>query len=337
MANEYLREAVLPTRGLLYGGLLDGGRVLVQPWDTETEKLLAGGSGVRELLDHVIRRHTRPAHQDRWSNELEPRKLTLTDRMFLLYQVRLATFPKIPYGFQVQCGACGKPVHMSVMLEDMTVRYLPDDFEEPFECELPTSGHVLGLRMLRGLDEEAVIRSAQQAQRAAKRRGPQIGDPEYSLRLSRHIVTIDGREVDAGEALSLIQTPLTGGDLLEIKDTIDDVPCGFDMALVARCTACNYETEAALPWSDEFFRPRRHAAQRTGAAGGGQAARDDWKAGVHRSDGHAQPRAPVVDPRSLGSDAARPVDVRDGRASAGGPPQAAPVRSASERSFQDGD
>lgn len=314
MANEYYREVTLPSRGVPYAGALGDGSVTVSPWSTETEKQLAGGHGVRSLLDLIITRHTKPTGMDRWP--IRVGDLLVVDRIFLLFQARMATYPSIPYGFRVQCEGCGKGVDMEVNLEDREVIYLDAGYEKALLVEVGDAD--VQLRLLTGTDEDDIAKTAKRRVRAARRRDKGTDDEEYVLTLARHIAAIDDQEVNLGEALEFIMG-LHGGDLLEIKDALEALRFGLDGEVVAECGRCGFDSHTTMPFGDEFFRPRGRRTRRGDSAGGGRRPRPDRSDGVRRRDGDGSSRAPVVAgeaPRARPADA---MDVRSGRGASDGP------------------
>ena len=305
MANEYLREVTLPSRGLPYAGSLGDGTVVVEPWDTQTEKLIAGGAGVRDVLNGILTRHVKPAGTDRWP--LSVKKLTVVDRLYLLFQVRMATFPKHPYGFRIPCSGCGRGVDMEVALEERETLYLDPDYMEDLLVDV--AGSEVQLRLLTGEDEDAIAKMAKRRVRAARRRNKDADDEEYVLTLARHIHTIDGGAVDLGAALMFIEQ-LRGGDLLEIKDALEALEFGLDGEVVAECARCGMDTHTAMPFSDEFFRPRGPRTKRRRSSRRDQRAGQRGQSLVRGRDGDAEPRASLVAERSARQSQVDPLAVR---------------------------
>jgi hypothetical protein len=142
------------------------------------------------------------------------------------------------------------------------VRKLAENWKEPFETiKLPRSGAVVKLRLLRGEDETAIIGySAQQKRQAQKFNVQEPGDPAYVYRITKHIieVVLEDEKIltKPSEILPWVEN-LVGMDLAEIRDTVADNDCGLEMSQDETCPECGFVYEYSLPWSQEFFNPRR--------------------------------------------------------------------------------
>jgi len=108
------------------------------------------------------------------------------------------------------------------------------------------------LRLLRVFDEKAAGKYAA----AQRKKSVQEGDPSYTFLLSKHIVSVDGKEVDASRALSFCED-LYGPDSQAIRDCIDEHSPGADLQLDIECPACFNDFESVMPFTSQFFRPKR--------------------------------------------------------------------------------
>jgi hypothetical protein len=121
--------------------------------------------------------------------------------------------------------------------------------KEPFEVTLPVCGKKLELRLLRVKDEDEVQRFVSQRAGAES-----DGDPSYTYRLSRFIVSIDGKKVSALEALAFVES-MVGGDSLVMRQTVEKNDCGADLTLELSCVRCGESWREIMPFTTEFFRP----------------------------------------------------------------------------------
>lgn len=278
--DEYRREVVLPSKGRLYGDLLPDGRVIVTPFSTKEEKLLAtsGGKSAEQLLDYFIRGCVLTASGEKWPSNIPPNKMLIVDRLYLLMMIRSVSYGRLYY-YEFRCEDCGKRSQGQFDIWDRPVEAIPDDFEEPFEVDLPMSGHTLGLRLYRGVDEVAIGKFLKQRNRQVRKAGGAGNeDDDYQYRLARHIVTIDENEVDLNAALTLVEEELRAPDTLEMKNALDDAAFGMDISVEPDCTHCNYPNgPMEVPMTGEFFRPRRRRSS-SGADPRGAAVSDDsWQ------------------------------------------------------------
>jgi hypothetical protein len=247
--NDFQDEVVLPSGGTFYpAGLIPGGTVVIRMMTTQEEKLLSGGRGsgarmISQLLDRVI---VRP-------EGLKSTDLLLADRLFLLIKLRILTFGS-NYGFKVTCSSCETNTRHEVSLADQQVKMLPTGVVEPFEVTLPQCGERVYLRFLRGYDEEFV--SSLVKKNAELGRGGVVGDPAYLPNMARTIHHTDSiGEDDFPEKLKFVQE-LYSPDSLAMTQALEEYDFGVDMKHDITCPVCGATSEIALPFSEEFFRPK---------------------------------------------------------------------------------
>jgi hypothetical protein len=245
----------VPSRGVLYNGLLPDGEVTYNPMTGKEEKILAGGSrNGASVIDSILKScmPDLPVSVD---------DLLTNDKYFMLLVLRAQSYGSI-YKFQVKCESCARKFTHEVNLgftdteeEDdsaFMVRVLTADTVEPFETDpLPSSKDVIKFRLLRGKDEKAIQRFAESA--AAK--GRQSGDPSYIYRLARHLVAVNDKEIDAFEAQAYVEN-MIGMDSNALRNAIEKADCGVDTTVKAQCPLCDEDNEFLLPMTPEFFRPR---------------------------------------------------------------------------------
>jgi len=246
--QKSLRPAIkvqLPSRGVLYDGVLPDGWVELSPMTTREEMLLLSPQKDRlALLDDVIDRCL-------VTRDLPLADMLVSDKVFLLLSLRSITYGST-YQFTLRCKKCGMelPVSMKVP-EGLQLTVLTPEDKEPFEVKLPVSGKTLGLRLLRTKDESAVQSFVRQRVLHGME---EEGDPAYMYRLSRYIVTIDGETSTGVEALTLVEN-MVGGDSLAMRQAITDNDCSVDLRIKRVCSRCGSPLEELLPLTSEFFRP----------------------------------------------------------------------------------
>lgn len=249
MAESYLKEVQLPSRGKLYNGEIPDGMIALEPLGTREEKLFSAGSNSGSLIINKI-------FDACVTSPVNHQKLILGDRLFVLLQLRSITYGR-QYDYSFQCDNCKKKSYAHLDLDNLPVR-LPDDVDDPtkFDVKLPLLGNTVTLRLLTGEDEEKITRYVNQI--AAKSRG-QAADTEYIYRLARRFEAVDGEAVGIREAMELVEK-LKGQDSLAIRDAIDDHDIGPDISVTPTCQNCGYESEAfTMPMDSEFFRPRKRS------------------------------------------------------------------------------
>jgi len=253
MSEEYLKEVVLPSRGLFYDGQIPHGVVTVEPMGTREEKLFASAkAGASRLVDKIFNScvHSPVPHE----------KLILGDRLFLLLQLRVVSYGEM-YSYPFRCSDCGAKVYVEVNLDEIPINYADESGEYPFRVELPIKKDVLELRLLTGKDEENVSRYGKSLTSKAKGPGGNSAarGAEHVFRLARRVSTINGEIPTIKEAMVYMEA-LKGMDTIAVRDAIAEYNVGPDMNLEPECSSCGYANGPfVLPFDVEFFRPRRRS------------------------------------------------------------------------------
>lgn len=239
-------SVTLPSEGLPYLGALPGGVVSVHPIRVKEEKILAGlqdnrwQEGLHLLLKSCL------------ATDFDPNELTLSDRLFLLFQLRTLSYGPM-YDFEITCPKDGVQFTHSCDLTKLAVKHLPADFKEPFEILLPSSNQVVGLRLLRPKDE-VDLRKFTDAQRV--RKSKTINEDSYSYRLSLHITSVEGVALEPGERMEWVEN-LIGMDSQAIQEAVEETDSGLDGTVSVTCPTCSHQINQSIPWTSTFFRPRK--------------------------------------------------------------------------------
>lgn len=234
----------LPTKGMLYKNI--PGTVSMRGMTTREEKIIFASNG-GNVFDKVLQRCvTEPAN-------LDTDEFIFADELYLMLQLR-----KITYGEEYKvvgvCPHCGAKSTYKINLNDLEVKYLADDFVEPIEVKLPIKGDTLGLKFLRNSDIKYIDKTAR---KLSKQFDIPVKEMEMDVRLARHIVTINGKDVSTEEARSYIDAGngLSGKDSAYIWSALNKYDFGCDTLVSVDCDSCDKEFEFNLPISSEFFRP----------------------------------------------------------------------------------
>jgi len=246
----------LPSRGLLYDGLLPDGKLNVIPMTAREEKLLAGASGdLTEVIDTIFQRCVV------MGPDLKPSMFLSSDRFYTLLMLRATSYGQ-DYTFSVTCDACGFDFTKTVNIpDDFETIYLEDDVQEPFEVVLPMSGKKVGFRLPRGSDEVMIAKYSERmlGGRGKKRTvAKKQGDPAYIYRTALLIETLDNIDVSDTQLMKdkiEFVEKLIGGDSMALQAAIRDNDCGIDTEMLERCPRCNKINEFIMPFTAEFFRP----------------------------------------------------------------------------------
>jgi len=258
MGKEYIGELQVASKGLLYDEKFPSGKLHVEPWGTQEERLLISPNiDYDEVIDRLVKRLTDcPIPAD---------DLTLPDRQHIFIYMRCLSFGG-DYSFFFQCSECKEKVKHSMDLEkELDVKYADDpellsslgfddaeDFKEPFEFVLPLKQQRVGWRMLRGKDERKVKKYVQ---KMTKRHGSDERY-DYIYRAALRIVSVDGKDLEITDKLSFVSS-LKGKDALAIRQAVDKVDFGLDTELEVKCRSCGYPNDLIMPIDKSFFRPER--------------------------------------------------------------------------------
>ena len=248
------QEVILPSRGHLYGESIPGGNLLVTAMTTQEERILAGsGSRVEAKLDIIIEKCAK------LQGKIRAEDLLLSDRFYLLIMIRSLSYGS-SYGLDVKCPDCNVRTRQEINLQkDLDIRYWPEEgpVTEPFETTLPHSGDTIGFHLLRGKDEKSLARYTK---KRLQRGDDDLGDPAYIQRIAYQIRLINGEEVTPIRAQEYTEK-LFSMDSLTLRDAYEEKDCGADVEIVRECRACDSEFTIMLPFTAEFFRPRRRKVQ----------------------------------------------------------------------------
>ena len=85
-----------------------------------------------------------------------------------------------------------------------------------------------------------------------------MGDNAYIYSFARTLVAVDSEELSLQNAVMLVEN-MVSKDLAEWRHAVEEQEPGLEQLLYIECPACGYLIEAALPFTDEFFRPRRRS------------------------------------------------------------------------------
>ena len=240
-----VRPGVLPSRGYLYGDGDSGGNFLMRMMTTEDEELFGSQKGDRTtIIDELIRRT--------WIQPFVAYEEVLAqDKYYMLFFLRSISIGT-DYRFDIKCEECGlKFRHQIELPEGLERRELEEEDNEPFYADLPVVGKRIGIRHLRVKHEDRIRKQAERAYSQSTK----PGSPEYSLRLAHHLVSIDGEELDLGQARQFIKK-MVSKDSLAMRNAIDKAAFGLKLLIQTECRRCGEELEIAMPWTEEFFRPR---------------------------------------------------------------------------------
>ena len=237
-------DVTLPSNGVMYGEA-DSASVTVSALTMQEEKILADPSRQRsDVMNTVI-------SQCVTGLTIPYDELLIGDRMFLLFMVRNVSYGA-GYDMNLKCPGCSNNfAHHIEIPGDISIRMLEDGDEEPFFVTSSVTEDVIGLRLLRVKDEKEIQRYSRQ-----KASTNSSGDVAHTYRLAKHIVSVNGVEMSSVKAKEYVEG-LYSRESYEIVDAIDDMTPGPRISMDIVCPHCGNEYKETMPFTDEFFRPKR--------------------------------------------------------------------------------
>jgi len=242
----------LPSKGIPYrsvGAYVDG-RIDICPMTTKEESLLYSPGDslahINKILDSCI--------VDDDKAKLSPIDLTINDRFAVLLYIRTFSYGS-EYEIPFTCASCNyyNPKTIIDISSDLSMNFMDEDAEEPFEVDLPRSGDYIHFRLLRGRDEETIAKYAKRL----KMQSTDEGDPSNIYRLALSIVGINGMEVSDFDAKVEYVKNMIAGDANTLRLAIQNADGRIDTTLFIDCPACGFANRFEMPFTAEFFRPSR--------------------------------------------------------------------------------
>lgn len=241
--TNYETTITLPSKGLLYKDIPED--ITIRAITTAEEKMIFGSTSSNSIERMMKACIVEPKNID--FKELLP-----FDEEYIMLKLRAHTYGS-EYKIGTVCPHCGEQQEAVMNLDELPVEYLKDDFVEPFTITLPKCGNTLEVRLLRNKDYEA---ARNQAKKIAKKVRGNAKELAYTIRMAKHIVKIDGEEVDEGKAQQFCEG-LLGYDAAYFWAMLDEaVQCGVDSEIEHTCQNCGEDYSVEFQMSSEFFRPK---------------------------------------------------------------------------------
>ena len=236
----------LPSKGVLYGGAYKSGLVEVRPMTTKEESILYSDGDTLVQLNKILNRCVQ-------NPEMNLMDMLLQDRFALLIYLRSFSYGS-EYDIPFKCSGCGykKTITLDLM-DELSIKTMDDDAEEPFEVDLPQSGHFIHFRLLRGKDEEIINKKAKRFMLKSM----DDGDPSNIYRLALSIMGVDGVEMPNFEQRVAFVENLIPIDSNVLRLAVEKVEGKIDTTVYHECESCGLTNEFGMPFTAEFFRPSR--------------------------------------------------------------------------------
>jgi hypothetical protein len=241
----------LPSKGLLYDGLIPDGKVKIRCMTSqELSKLSQGGSPLDKI--EGILKNTVELPKD-----IKISDLIITDRFYLLLAVRTASFGG-GYQFRYKCHYCASVNKEEVdIAEDLQHKNggVSEDGDvtlyEPFDVPLKDADCIVQCKFLRGVDEHRVFKHAKRL----KMQGIDRADSSEVYRISLQIISKNDTEFTSQFEKQDFIKSMTAADTIRLEQAIDTAEPGVDLTVFPECGSCGALNELEMPFDAEFFRP----------------------------------------------------------------------------------
>jgi hypothetical protein len=250
-------EALLPTGGFSYGDAIPGGRVLVQAFNWQSERILFESGSQEESIHKRHLRYVEVLKQICVDLKMDPWNLMSGDAMYLILKARSISYGAT-YELDVKCPQCGTSEKISLRVpEDMPANRYPTTFPGLIDYET-VEGNKVQMRFLtlrNELDAENSVRN--------KLTTKLIQESEFEAeltnqKLASHVVSVNGQKVESVEdVLTWFKTNSLERD--EIRDFLHTVEPGVSNRIPIKCANCEHEYHRTIFMGPSFFRPGRRA------------------------------------------------------------------------------
>ena len=251
MSENFMYESVLlPSKGKLYPKeWTNEGKISVRPMTIREEKILSTVRLVKtgKALDMIFRACIEKP-------EIKVDELLSGDRSFLLFYLRCISYGAA-YEYKINCPACNTQFENIFNLNEIKTKNLADNFKEPVDFLLPLSKKRVAYRLMRGIDELAILED--QERRLSNFSADQI-DNTIGYKLVRSIELVESI-TDKKEIEKFVDTMLAG-DAAALRQNMNEKDCGVDIEVKHICPKCANEFLVDLPLTVDFFAysPRKH-------------------------------------------------------------------------------
>ena len=236
----------MPSRGLL--GEMTPAKITLRAMTTIEEKMRLASTGVSVMPNIIKACLVDPIDSDthRW---------TLTDIQFAMYKLRTVTYGP-EYKIMLECPRCGNKFEITVNLDELNVKELPDGFTNPFTIgPLPVCGDSIDCKFLTVKDYEDIEK---ESKRILKKFPDYVGDPSIVLILQHKIEKIND-ETLLGPKIQQYIEKMHARDLQYLNSKYNEISDAYGLDIydmIETCPRCQNDVSFDLPINEEFFRPK---------------------------------------------------------------------------------
>ena len=236
------REVVCPS----------GMRGMIRPLKVTEERLyreakvIKANRTIQQFISHGWVGLVDPGPYNFKGDKVDWDKLLIGDSMYLLMQVRAATYTH-EYPIVFPCQGCNKPVNHTIdVLQDMEMQLLPEESRVHVSTGDPMSimydNREIRFRLLTLGDEKQISRI--EDMRKFNR---------VQAALAVRIVEVEGIDKHGFGVINWIEE-MDASEPDDLTEILDEYDCGLDTTIDAICEHCKYRQELDLPLQASFFR-----------------------------------------------------------------------------------
>ena len=213
----------LPSKGKFYK---DIGEVVVSPLTFEEEERILNSKGKgRDIINLIL---------ENCVTGVSIPDLLQIDKLYLLLKVREASYGSV-YKFDLACPSCGDEIKTEIdIANDLNVKYVDDDFEDPRMITLPKLGVNALVRFPRNREESFFLDAGTLAKN-----------------LYRFLVSLDG--IDDPVFISKAIQRMHIVDVKTIANEVTKGEFGLDPRFKFECPSCSHTTLMEIPLDASFF------------------------------------------------------------------------------------
>tara|TARA_E500000305_G_C3996293_1_gene224728 strand:+ start:111 stop:965 length:855 start_codon:yes stop_codon:yes gene_type:complete len=210
-----------------------------------SKTLLKKGIALDRLLDNII-----------VDKRINADNLYIGDRNALIVAARISGYGEL-YETRVTCPACQTAADTSFNLKDISL-YRGDNYEDydisetengTYMVKLPHSKVNVEVRLLTGHDEKYLIKWTE------NKRKNRLPESPMTDQFKVFVVSANG-VTDQSQVHTFIET-MPAADSRYLRQAYQKIVPNVDMRQEFSCTACGFEQEMEVPFTTDFFWPKR--------------------------------------------------------------------------------
>jgi len=219
--------ADFPSRGQFYKPLDASKEITITPLTFAIEKKLVNYEG-EEVLDCMIKNCL---------HNMDYRQLLPMDKLYVLIKIRELSWGA-DFSSTVTCPFCGVQDPIKILISELPIKYLPEDYPNPIERELPVSKLTIKVRLV---DQGSLdyMDTLEKSDINAWRFVESISNSERTVKDKKTIQ----------KAIQRLPLP----DRHTMLKLISPPDYGIETNFLYECEKCEKTIEMEVPFSKDFF------------------------------------------------------------------------------------